>query len=124
VSGLNKFEDLECWREARKLTSQIYEATKGAGFKRDFRLVSQIQSSSVSVMTNIAEGFTRHSEKEFVRFLHIALSSTAEVMSHLYVALDQSYMEKKDFENIFRQTKRTAEIISGLLRYLKNKHKE
>jgi four helix bundle protein len=80
---INRFEDLDCWQEARELVKKVYEVTKDGDFKRDFRLAGQIQSAAASVMANIAEGFIRRSDKEFVQFLFIAMSSAAEVQSHL-----------------------------------------
>ncbi|MEK6640635.1 MAG: four helix bundle protein [Nitrospirota bacterium] len=81
---LTRFEDLDCWKEARQLTRQVYEAIdQNSAWKRDVRLCSQTQSAAGSVMANIAEGFVRRSNKEFVQFLFIAMSSTAEVQSHL-----------------------------------------
>ena len=72
-------------------------------------------------MANIAEGFVRRSNKEFVQFLFIAMSSTAEVQSHLYIALDQGYLSKDGFESIYAQADRTGRIISGLIKCLRTK---
>jgi four helix bundle protein len=114
------FEDLECWKEARLLTRQVYDAIE-QGWQKDLRLCGQIQSSAGSVMSNVAEGFVRHSDKEFVRFLFIAMSSAAEVQSHLYVAVDRGYLSKDRFESIYEQAGKTSKIISGLIRYLRRK---
>lgn len=72
-------------------------------------------------MSNIAEGFARRSNKEFVQFLFVAISSAAEVQSHLYIAFDQNYLSKETFESIYEQANRTARIISGLITYLRTK---
>ncbi len=72
-------------------------------------------------MANIAEGFVRRSNKEFMQFLFIAMSSAAEVQSHLYIAVDQGYLSKDAFESIYKQTERTARIISGLIKCLRTK---
>ncbi len=120
-----RFEDLDCWNEARKLTRQIYEAiSRNPIWQRDVRLCGQIQSASVSVMSNIAEGFVRHSDKEFVQFLFIAMSSAAEVQSHLYVAIDQKYLSQESFDEIYAQAEKTGKIISGLIKYLRTKTKQ
>jgi four helix bundle protein len=116
---ISKFEDLDCWQEARLLVRKIYEATKDGNFKKDMRLTSQIQSAATSSMANIAEGFERRSDKEFVQFLYIAMASAAEVKSHLYVALDQAYIEKKQFDDIYDQARKTAKMISALIKYLR-----
>lgn len=118
---LTRFEDLECWREARKLSNKIYESTRNGSFKRDLRLSSQIQAAAASVMANIAEGFIRRSDKEFTQFLFIAMSSAAEVQSHLYIALDQKYVDQRQFDQIYEQTNKTSRIISGLIKYLRTK---
>ena len=99
----------------------VYEVTTDGPFKRDLRLSGQIQAAATSTMANIAEGFIRHSDKEFIQFLFIAMSSCAEVQSHLYVALDRSYVDDEKFEKIYSQADKTARIISGLIKYLRTK---
>jgi len=119
---LTRFEDLDCWKEARQLTRQVYEAVhQNPKWQMDVRLCSQIQSAAGSVMANIAEGFVRRSNKEFMQFLFIAMSSAAEVQSHLYIAVDQGYVSKETFESIYKQGDKTARIISGLIKYLRTK---
>jgi len=117
---ITHFEDLECWKEARNIVSQIYSVTNNGTFRKDLRLSGQIQSAASSVMANIAEGFVRRSNKEFVQFLFIAMSSAAEVQSHLYIALDQHYITQNQFKEIYEQTDKTAKMISGLITYLRN----
>ena len=117
---ITRFENLDCWKEARQLTRQVYEAVRqNSEWQRDIRLCGQIQSAAGSVMANIAEGFVRRSNKEFVQFLFIAMSSSAEVQSHLYIAVDQGYLSKDTFESIYEQANKTARIISGLIKYLR-----
>ncbi len=118
---LTRFEDLDCWKEARILVRQIYEATRGDRFKKDLRLSGQIQAAATSIMANIAEGFIRRSSKEFIQFLFIAMSSAAEVQSHLYVALDQGYVPQAEFDLLYEQANKTARILSGLITYLRTK---
>ena len=116
---ITRFEDLDCWKEARQLTRQVYEGIEqNAAWKRDTRLCGQIQSAAGSVMANIAEGFVRRSSKEFVQFLFIAMSSSAEVRSHLYIAVDQGYLSKDSFESIYGQADKVGRITSGLIKYL------
>ena len=121
MAKITRFEDLECWQEARSLVGKVYAATKIGSFKKDLRLSGQIQAAAGSVMANIAEGFIRRSDREFSQFLFIAMSSAAEVQSHLYIALDQVYVDQKQFEEIYEQANKTAKIISGLIKYLRNK---
>ena len=119
---LTRFEDLDCWKEARQLTRQVYEVIEqSSAWKRDARLCSQIQSAAGSVMANIAEGFVRRSNKEFMHYLFIAMSSSAEVRSHLYIAVDQGYLSKDSFESLYGQADKTGRIISGLIKYLRTK---
>jgi len=118
---LTRFEELEGWQEARKLVKKIYALTDNDKYKKDFRLSGQIQAASASIMANIAEGFIRRSDKEFTQFLFITMSSAAEVQSHLYIALDQHYINQKQFDEIYDQTDKTSMIISGLIKYLRTR---
>jgi four helix bundle protein len=87
-----RFEDLECWQEARRVVDRVYRICSVEAFNRDYSLTDQIRRASVSAMANIAEGFSRRGNKEFIQFLFIAKSSAAELQSHLYVALDREYI--------------------------------
>lgn len=87
--AIKYFEDLEVWKEARRLTNRIYRMTQDAKFSKDFGLRDQIQRAVVSIMSNIAEGFERGGNQEFIQFLYIAKGSCGEVRSQLYVALDR-----------------------------------
>jgi len=118
---ITRFEDLECWQEARKLVSAVYGTTMNGNFKKDLRLSGQIQAAATSVMANVAEGFVRRSTREFIQFLFVGMSSAAEVQSHLYVALDQRYIDQKYFGEIYDQANKTARIISGLISYLRTR---
>lgn len=118
---LTRFEEIEAWKEARKLVGYIYKAIKqNDRFQKDYRLTNQIQGASISTMSNIAEGFTRKSNKEFIQFLFISKSSAAEVQSQLYVALDQSYITKETFEKIYGQAEKVSKLNSGFIKYLKS----
>lgn len=122
---INRFEDLECWQEARKLASEMYEAIRGnRNFLNDHRLRDQCTGAVISVSANIAEGFVRRSNKEFIQFLFISVSSAAELQSHLYIALDQNYITKETFDSVLDQAKKTARITSGLITYLRNNEKQ
>ena len=116
---ITRFEDLDCWKEARVLVQYVYEATRKKDFSKDLRFSGQIQAAAISLMANIAEGFIRRSDKEFIQYLFIAMSSAAEVQSHLYVAVDLGYIEKKQFDEIYEQARKTAMMISALLKYLR-----
>jgi four helix bundle protein len=101
MATFKKFEDIKAWQKARHLTSQIYGVTTSIRFAQDFGLRNQIQRASVSIMANIAEGYGRHSDKEFANFLNIAHASVSEVQSHLYVALDLSYISAEAFKELY-----------------------
>jgi four helix bundle protein len=117
---INSFEDLDCWQEARLLVKHVYEVTRQKDFSKDLRFSGQIQAAAISAMANIAEGFTRRSDKEFIQFLYIAMASTAEVQSHLYVALDQAYIAKDQFDKIYKHAEKTGKMVSNLIKYLRN----
>ncbi|MBI2360543.1 MAG: four helix bundle protein [Deltaproteobacteria bacterium] len=93
---VKNFEDLEIWKEARRLTWEIYQLTRDPRFSKDFGLSSQIQRAAISIMSNIAEGFERGGNQEFAHFLYMAKGSCGEVRSQLYVAADQSYVAQKN----------------------------
>ncbi len=115
-----RFEEIKAWQEARKLVSLVYDAIKSnASFKKDFRLASQMQGAAVSSMANIAEGFARRSNKEFVQYLFISKSSAAEVQSHIYVALDQEYLDQDMFTKIYDKAEEVSKLDSGFIKYLK-----
>lgn len=116
------FEDLEVWRESRRLTDQIYSITKDAKFSKDFSLKEQIRKATVSILSNIAEGFERGGNREFIQFLYIAKGSCGEVRAQLYVALDQRYLTRERFDELIRSFKRLSVMISNLIDYLKNSH--
>ena len=116
---VTRFEDPECWKETRVLVQKVYDAAESERFRQDLRLAGQIQSAAASSMANIAEGHIRRSDKEFIQFLFKAMSSAAEVQSHLYIALDRNYIDQETFDDIYKQTDKTAAIISGLIRYLR-----
>jgi len=116
---ITRFEDIDAWKEARKLVKMVYSVIKKSkAFRRDFRLVNQMQDAAVSSMSNIPEGFARQSNKEFIQFLYISKSSAAEVQSQLYVALDQEYITQEDFDTIYRQADIVSKMDSGFIKYL------
>ena len=114
MGGVNRFEDLVAWRKARDLTRGVYAATRKPGFMRDFGLCNQIQRASVSVMSNVAEGFERGRRKEFHQALSTSKASCAEVRSLLYVALDVGYLDQEEFEQLMAQAEEVSRIVGGL----------
>ena len=119
-----QFEDLECWKESRKLMKMVYGLTKQSSFYKDYRLKDQIIGSGISIMNNIAEGFDAQSNNEFIRFLRISRRSTSEVKTCLYVAMDQGYIETNEFNEVVKHLESSRKLIDGMLRYLRKDKKE
>lgn len=119
MSTFKRFEEIESWKKARELANRIYAATNGGTFSRDFGLKDQIRRASVSIMSNIAEGFERDSTNEFCRFLAIAKGSAGEVRTQLYVALDQSYLTDAEFNELSQMATEISRMLSGLINYLR-----
>ena len=116
---IERFEDIKAWQEARVLVKMVYDAVKSdKGFSSDYKFREQIQSAAVSIMSNIAEGFSRRSKREFTQFLFIAKGSAAEVQSQLYVALDQGYISQEKFNELYSKSDEIARLISGFIQYL------
>lgn len=119
VMKIRRFEEIEAWQEARKLVKLVYQAINSSDkFKKDYRLRDQATSATVSTMSNIAEGFSRKSNKEFIQFLYISKSSAAEVQSIFYVALDMSYINQEIFQGIYNQADKVSQLDSGFIKYL------
>ena len=119
MSTIKNFEDLECWKLARVLCRKIYYFTNKDKFSRDFSLKNQIRNSSGSVMDNIAEGFSRGGNKEFIQYLSISRGSIGEVKSQLYRAIDQGYITSKELSTIKDLVDQIGRAITGLMNYLK-----
>ena len=119
MPGFRTFEEIEAWQTARQLVRAVYEASGGNAFARDFGLRDQIRRGAVSIMANIAEGFGRGGNREFVQFLAVAKGSTHEVISHLYVALDQGYVSQAQFDALSAQARQVGRITGGLMEYLR-----
>jgi four helix bundle protein len=117
---ITSFEDLDCWKEARKLVNMVYDAINSSPeFQKDIRLRDQCKGASISVMGAIPEGFARRSNKEFIQYLFVSLSSAAELQSHFYVALDQRYVNQETFDRIYQQAEKVGKMDSNLITYLR-----
>jgi four helix bundle protein len=114
MSRIERFEDLIAWQKARELTRAIYRITRQGGFSKGFGLSGQMQRVSVSIMSNIAEGFERGSRGKFHQFLSTAKASCAEVRSTLYLALDVGYLSQSDFDQLMAGAEEVARITGGL----------
>lgn len=118
MASIERFEDINAWQKARELTKKIYLITNQGSFAKDFGLKDQIRRSSVSIMSNIAEGFGRGGNKEFVQFLSMAGGSASEVQSQLYIALDAGYITKEQFQKLFKLAQSSRKLMGGFIRYL------
>ena len=119
MSRIEKFEDLEAWKLARALTGLIYNVTGIGNFSRDFALRDQLRRASILIVSNIAEGFERDGDKEFIQFLSMAKGSCGEVRAQLYLALDRNYITQEQFGQLSSKAIELSRIISGLIQYLK-----
>ena len=119
MATFNRFEDIDAWQRSRELTNKIYKITSKGDFARDFGLKDQIRRASVSIMSNIAEGFERSGTGEFAHFLATAKGSAGEVRSQLYVALDQRYISQVLFDLLSAGVTDISKMLSGLMTYLK-----
>ena len=120
MSGITKFEDIKAWQKARHLVKEVYSLTKVKPFSQDHVLKMQTRRAAISTAANIAEGFERDGNREFLNFLSVAKASSSEVRSHLYLALDQDYISLEDFKRLSEMTAETGRMIGGLMRYLKS----
>jgi four helix bundle protein len=119
MATFSRLEEIQAWQKARQVTRMIYQVTAGGEFARDYGLRDQIRRASVSVMANIAEGFGRRSDKEFANFLNVSHGSVSEVQSHLYVALDLSYVEQSVFNELYSLLEEISRMTLALAQRLR-----
>lgn len=120
MATIEKFEDIISWKEARELNKKIGDLIDTGRFKNSYRLINQIEGSAGSIMDNIAEGFERGGNREFIQFLYIAKASCGELRSQLYRALDRKYIEQEEFDQISTHAKKISSLIQKLITYLEN----
>lgn len=118
MAGIMRFEEIEAWKTARELTKLIYSLTEQGAFQRDFGLKDQIRRASVSVMSNIAEGFESRTDAQFLNYLGHARASAGEVRAQLYVAFDQNYILQPTFDEAFALAEKSARQIAAFMAYL------
>ena len=115
MATIKRFEDLDCWKEARSFVGIVYRLTKNKPFNKNFDLINQIRRSAVSSMANTAEGFHRSSSKDFLKFLDYSRSSVAETISHAYVALDQNYISENEMNELIQSGNTVWKKINGMI---------
>ncbi len=118
MAKFERFEDIVAWQKARVLVPEVYKTCNDGKFAKDFGLKDQIRRAAVSIMSNIAEGFARRTNKEFTRFLYISHGSVAEVQSLLYVAVDQKYISDTSFKTLYGSCDEISRMNSSLISYL------
>ena len=118
MGTITRFEEIEAWQSSRELTRLVYELTKTGDFARDFGLRDQIRRASVSILSNIAEGFESRTQSLFVEFLGRAKASAGELRAQAYVALDAGYIGSTDFEKLIGLASQCSRQISRFVSYL------
>ncbi|EDP97237.1 four helix bundle protein [Kordia algicida OT-1] len=118
MATIKQFEDLEIWKLARILCQDIFKIGNSSDLKTDYKLYNQINVSSGSIMDNIAEGFERNGNREFIQFLSIAKASCGETRSQLYRILDRKYITSETFETLKTATLVLSKKISAFINYL------
>ena len=118
---IQKFEDVLSWKKARELNRIIYQETLNPSFTKDFALKDQIRKTSISIMSNIAEGFERGSDNEFKYFLRVAKGSAGELRSQLYIASDLNYLNQNSFSHCFSQITEITKLLSGFIHKIDSK---
>jgi four helix bundle protein len=124
MTKVTRFEDLKCWQLARELVRLVYQACDEGKLAKDFETRDQIKSAALSSMNNIAEGFGRYSNKEFIRFLNFSQSSAIEVKSITYALEDMEYLSMGKIIQIREKAEETKNTTLAFIRYLKNKDKD
>jgi len=120
MATIKKFEDLEIWQDARKLSCEIIKIAKETDLKTDYRLKEQIKSSAGSIMDNIAEGFERNGNLEFRQFLSIAKGSAGETRSQLYRLFDNKYITQENLNSLVTEYEKLSGKINNFITYLNN----
>ena len=118
MASIQRFEEIEAWKRGRELTQRIYRITAKTDFARDFTLKDQIKRAVIKITSNIAEGFERGGNREFIQFLAIAKGSASELKSQLYTALDAGYLTKAEFTELYELAHSIVMLLGGFVKYL------
>jgi four helix bundle protein len=118
MGKFSSFEEINSWQKSRNFNKRIYQITENLNFKKDIDFVRQIRRASISISSNIAEGFERKTDKEFIYFLYVAKASAGEVRSQIYLAFDLDYIEKQEFDELLESVTEISKLLSGFIKYL------
>lgn len=121
MGKIDRFEDLHCWQSARELTKLVFKASEMGKLARDFETRAQIKGAALSSMSNIAEGFGRGGNKEFLRFLNFSQSSSTEVKSISYALEDSLYLPLELIEEIRQSAEKSKGLTLGLMNYIRQR---
>ena len=124
MATISKFEDIIAWQKALELSDLIYSSSNNDRFSKDFGLKDQMRRASISVVSNIAEGFEREGNNQFIYFLLVAKASAGELRAQLYIARNQNYISLIEFEIINNKVLEVSKTISGFISYLRTQKKE
>jgi len=119
MAKIKNFIDLDAWREGHKLVLEIYKITNNFPNEEKFGLTSQIRRCTVSITSNIAEGFSRKTNKDKIKFYIITLGSLTELQNQIIISKDLGYITKSKYDDIYNQIIKIQKITNGLIRYLK-----
>ena len=118
MAHIDRFEDIEGWKKGRELRMTAYGFSRRGEFAKDFSLKDQIRRAAQSATSNIAEGFERGGNREFIQFLSDVKGSCGEVRDQLYTALDEEYVMQAEFDRAYQLALETSRLISGFMKYL------
>ena len=121
MATFTRFEDIQAWQKARVVSLDVYRLTADGEFSKDFDLRRQIRRSAASIMSNIAEGQGRRTDRDFANFLNIAFGSVAETKSHMYLALDLGYVSQENFDQTYQRLDEIGRMIFGLISHLRSR---
>jgi four helix bundle protein len=116
---ITRFEDLKAWQRSRELFKLVSQVTSHPSLSKNYAVKDQMMRASLSVMANIAEGYDRGGDKEFIQYLYISKGSCSELRSHLYAAKDAGYLEHRNFEIAYELAEETSRILQGLISSIK-----
>lgn len=119
MAKINRFEDLDVWQKSMALCNDVYLATDGEYFSKDFALRDQVRKSCISIPSNIAEGFERESNNQFIYFLLISKVSAGELRTQIYIAKEREYITNEIFEKLIANCTEVSKSLRGFITYLR-----